>query len=74
MQSVIEYLVGIGEALAGILEFIVGIPADMLRIGNMLSYFGANIHRYFSWLPSEFLTLTLTVFTVAVFMRVFGKD
>lgn len=73
MQIIIDFLTGIADSITALLRYLVEIVAGFVYVLKMLLYFTVNIPRYFLWLPAEYVTLIVLVFSVAVMYKVFGK-
>lgn len=74
MQTIIEYLKGIGDTFVLFADYLVGFVGDVVEVSELLAYFTRNIPRYFSWLPSEYITLIVLTFGVAVVYRILGRE
>lgn len=74
MQAIINGLNSIIEFFQTIWEFIVSFVQDIIYIIKSLAQLVLRIPSYFSWLPSQVLTLLLTAISVAVVYKVVNRD
>ena len=74
MEAIINFFKGIGEALLGIFDFIIGLVNDLIYIIKLTGEFVAKIPSYFSWLPAPVLALIISAFAVVVIYKVLGRE
>lgn len=73
MQIIIDFLTGIGNTIVALFRYLCEMVLGIVDVLEMLLYFTVNIPRYFLWLPAEYVTLIVLVFSAAVMFKVFGK-
>lgn len=74
MQILINFFVGIGNFIIAIFSYLIEAVMSLAYVFELLTYFTANIPRYFAWLPSELLTLVVLTFGIAVIYKLFGRE
>lgn len=74
MEALTNLLAGIGETLFVVFSFIMDTVSNTVYILRLLWYFVGNIPRYFSWLPSEFVTIIVFIFSIAVIYKIMGRE
>lgn len=74
MQIIINFINGIANAVTTFFDYLLDFMRSMLEVLELLTYFTANIPLYFSWLPSEYVTLIVLAFGVAVTYKILGRE
>lgn len=74
MQSILDFLKGIGDLIAGAIQFVIDFFADVVYVIQLTAKFFAQIPEYFSWLPAEILIVLILIFTVVVLYKVLGRE
>lgn len=74
IESVKEYIIGIGELLISIYDFVIGFFSDIVYVIKLTAAFVAKIPSYFSWLPAPVVTLIVSIFAVVVLYKVLGRE
>lgn len=74
IETVKEYIVGIGELFISIYDFVIGFFSDIVYVIKLTAAFVANIPNYFSWLPSSVVALIVSIFAVVVIYKVLGRE
>lgn len=74
LQSVLDVFTKIGDFFASVIDFVVSFFSDVVNFIKMLGIFVAKIPDWFSWLPSEVVSIIVTLIGVVVLLRVLGRD
>lgn len=74
MQSIIDFLSSVGEAILAAIDFVISFFGDLIYIiqltGKILTY----IPGYFSWLPAEAVTVITVIFSLVVIYKITGRE
>lgn len=74
MQTIVDFLSSIGNVIVTAYEFLVDTINGVVYVVRILAYFVGNIPYYFEWLPSEFVTIVVMIFSVAVVYKILGRE
>lgn len=74
MDAIISFLSTIGNVIVTAYQFLVDTINGIAYIVEILGYFLASIPEYFAWLPSEFVTIVVMTFSVAVVYKILGRE
>lgn len=74
MDIIINFLDGIGNFFTVLFDYLNDFLSSLVEVLELLTYFTGNIPLYFSWLPSEYVTLIVLTFGVAVTYRIIGRE
>lgn len=74
MQSILDFLKGIGDLLVSAFQIVMDFFGDVVYVIQLTGKFFAQIPEYFSWLPAEILTVVILIFTVVVLYKVLGRE
>lgn len=74
MQIIIDFIAGIGDMLYSGFQWLIGMVQDLGNIASMLVSVLASIPGYFSWVPSEALTVIVAIFGVVAFYKLAGRE
>ena len=74
MQVIIEWFQWLGDLVTSLFKFFVDTIEGLVYIVQLLTYFITKIPDYFAWLPSEFLTIVVLIFGVAVTYKILGRE
>lgn len=74
MEAIVGFLSSIGNVIVTAFEFLVDTINGIVYIVKILGYFVANIPNYFDWLPGEFVTIVVMIFSVAVVYKILGRE
>lgn len=74
MQTVIDFLSGIGDFFVGLGQFVVGLFEDIVLVVRLTGKLLLSIPDYFAWLPPSALALVVVIFGVVVVYKVLGRD
>lgn len=74
MRTIIDILSGFGQAISTLFDIIFGFFEDIVYIIKITGIFLARIPDYFSWLPSEVVTLIVVIFGIVVIYKILGRE
>lgn len=75
MTAVFDVLSAIGDAIVGVIDFIVSFFMDIVYIVQLLASVLLQIPSFFSaWLPPELAALLVITITVAAIYKIAGRD
>lgn len=74
MQSIIDFLSGIGSAILAGIDFVVSFFEDLVYIIQLTGKFLAQLPSFFSWLPAPVVSVLLTTFAIVVVYKIAGRD
>lgn len=74
MQSIIDFLSSIGDAIVAAIDFVISFFGDLIYIIQLAGKFLAQLPNFFSWLPAPVVTVLLTTFAIVVIYKVTGRD
>lgn len=74
LTTIKDFLVGIGDAILSLWEFIIGFFEDLVYIIQLTGKFVLNIPSYFAWMPGEIVTLIVMIFSIVVIYKVLGRE
>lgn len=74
MGAIIDFVKAIADGFLTIIEFVVSFVGDIVYIVQLTAMYLAQIPSYFSWLPSELLTIVVTIFAIVVIYKVTGRE
>lgn len=73
MGVIADFLSLIGEALIGIIDFIVSFVMDLVYIVQFIGYILIQIPSFFAWLPPTLSVLLVLGVSAAAIMRIAGR-
>lgn len=74
MQTIVDFLTSIGNVIVTAYEFLVDTINGLVYVVRILYYFVSNVPLYFAWLPPEFMTIVVMIFSVAVVYKILGRE
>lgn len=74
LDGIIDILTKIGDFFSSVVDFIVSIFTDLANFIKLLGQFVVKFPEWFSWLPSQILTLLVLLIGIVVLLRVLGRD
>lgn len=74
LTTIKDFLVGIGDAIVSLWDFIIGFFEDLVYIIQLTGKFVLNIPSYFAWMPGEIVTLIIMIFSIVVIYKVLGRE
>ena len=74
LKTIAEVLMAIVDFIISLVDFVISFIADIVYIIGLTGETVAKIPDYFSWLPSEAVTLIVSIFAVVVIYKVLGRE
>lgn len=74
MQSIIDFLASIGEAIVAAIDFVISFFGDLIYIIQLTGKILLYIPGYFSWLPGEAVTVLTVIFSIVVIYKITGRE
>lgn len=74
MQAILDFFTGVWNVITSLIDFVIGIVEDLVYVIGLTANFFAQIPTYFSWLPSAYVTLIVTIFGIVVIYKVLGRE
>lgn len=74
MRSLIKLLKNIGKIITTIVSFVISFFKDLVYVIELTGKFLAQLPSYFSWLPTELLTILLVIFSIVVIYKILGRE
>lgn len=74
MEAITSFLSSIGNVIVTAYQFLVDTINGIVYIVKILGYFVTNIPTYFDWLPGEFVTIIVMIFSIAVVYKILGRE
>lgn len=74
MSAIIDFFNSLGDIISGAVEFLISTMKDIVFIVKSTGVVLASIPSYFSWLPTQLLTILLSIFGVVVIYKILGRE
>lgn len=74
MNALLEFFKGIGTAITSVIDFVIGLFQDLVYMIKLLGQVVLNIPSYFSWIPSQVLTIIVVIISIVVIYKVLGRE
>lgn len=74
LETIKDFIVGIGEMLMFIWDFVIGFFEDIAYIVKLTGQAVLHIPDIFSWLPVEMVALIVLIIGVVVVYKVTGRE
>lgn len=74
MDAILNFFSGIADAVSSLFDFVFGIVSDLVYLVGLTGKFLSQIPAYFSWLPSQLVTLLVTIFAIVVLYKILGRE
>lgn len=74
MQAILDFFVGLFEVVKSLITFVIDFIGDIVYVVQLTGTFVANIPTYFAWLPSAYVSLLVTIFSIVVIYKVLGRE
>lgn len=73
MKALIDFIVGLGEVISGVINFVIGFFEDLIYAIGLLGKFLIEIPTYFSWLPGAAVASLVTTFSIVVIYMMLNR-
>lgn len=74
MQSIIDFLSSIGDAILAAIDFVISFFGDLIYIIQLLGKFMLQLPSFLSWLPAPVVGVLLTTFAIVVIYKITGRS
>lgn len=74
MQAILDFLKNIVDTVIFLIDFVIGLIRDIVYLVQLTGKILTSIPSYFSWLPSNLLSLITIVFVVVALYKVLGRE
>lgn len=74
MDAILSWLEGIATAITGAFAFLGSILSDLAYLVQLTGKALAQIPQFLSWLPAPILAFLGTFVTIAVALKIIGRD
>lgn len=72
MAAFFELLSGIGDAIIGLIDFLISMVQDLIYAVGLLVQLTPAIPIFFIWLPAGFVAVLVVIISIAIIFRVLG--
>ncbi|MBO5952632.1 MAG: hypothetical protein J6Q53_00680 [Oscillospiraceae bacterium] len=74
MKAIIDFFTGLFDIIDSLVDFVISFIQDIVYVIQLTASFVAQIPNYFGWLPSAYLTIIISIFSVVVIYKVLGRE
>lgn len=74
MQAIIDFFTGLFDIIVSLVEFVISFIGDIVYVIELTAVFVGNIPNYFGWLPSAFVSIIISIFSVVVIYKILGRE
>ena len=74
MDAIFSWLGGIGSAISGAIDFLLGLILDLVYLVQLLGRFLRLVPVFFSWVPPQLLTIVVAAVSIAVILKILGRN
>lgn len=74
MQAIVDFFVGLFDIIIAPIKFLISFIGDIVYVIQLTGNFVVNIPNYFGWLPSAFVSIIISIFSVVVIYKVIGRE
>ena len=74
MQSIIDFLNQIVDAINAVIDFVVKFVQDIIYVVGLIGDFIVDIPNFFGWLPASLLSILVLVFSVVAIYKILGRS
>lgn len=73
MKAIIDFIVGLGEVISGVISFVIGFFEDLIYAIGLLGKFILDIPDYLSWLPDPVIASLITTFSIVTIYVILNR-
>ncbi len=73
MAEIASFLEGIGKAIIGLFDFIVGFLSDLIYLVQLTGRVLGQLPSYLIWLPAEISALLLLILSIVIIYKILGR-
>lgn len=74
MQAILDFLEGFVETITSVVDFVIGFFDDIVYLIAITGQVLLQIPAYFSFLPSEIVSLLVVLFSLVVLYKILGRE
>lgn len=74
MQAILDFFAGFVDLVTSLFDFVVGFVSDLVYVIQLTGIFLSEIPNYFGWMPSAYVTLIVTIFSIVVIYKIIGRE
>ena len=74
MQSIIDFLNQIVDAINAVIDFVVKFVQDIVYVVGLIGDFIVDIPNFFGWFSVFFLFVLVLIFSVVVIYKILGRS
>lgn len=74
MQALIDFFASFGETVVFLIEYVVGLIADIVRMVALLAVAAIQIPQILSFLPASIVAILGMFLTAAILYKVLGRE
>ncbi len=74
MQAIVDFFTGLFNIIVSLVEFVISFIGDIVYVIELTAVFVGNIPNYFGWLPSAFVSIIISIFSIVVIYKILGRE
>ena len=74
MDVLISFISGIGDAILGVIDFVVSLVSDLVYLVTILGDILLQIPALFSWIPAEISGILIVGISIAAILKIAGRN
>lgn len=74
MKAIIDFFTGLFDIIDSLVDFVISFIQDLVYVIKLTGTFVAQIPNYFAWLPSAYVALIVSIFSIVVIYKVLGRE
>lgn len=74
MDVLISFISGIGDAILGVIDFLVSMIGDLVYLVQIIGDIMLQIPALFSWIPPQISSIIIIGISIAGILRIAGRD
>ena len=74
LKEIFNSITGFFELVFSLVDFVIGFIEDLVYVVKLVGQFVLKIPSYFAWLPSQAVTMVVTVFGIVVVYKILGRE
>lgn len=74
MGAILDFLIGLGDIIGAIFNFLFGIIKDLLYVVGLLGALIIRIPDMIGWLPSACISLVVMTFGIVMIYKILGRE
>ena len=74
MQAIVNFFGGLFEIILVPIKFLISFIGDIVYVIQLTGNFVVNIPSYFGWMPSAYVSIIISIFSVVVIYKILGRE